>query len=460
MKNKDSTIDLSLLQHNREACANIVQLLMKKPVVEVAEWMMQLESVPMLDLLTRFTPEKQGFIMAEFPLKLQLDIFQSLSKRRFAEIFEQMPSDAQVDIFQHMTQSEQAELLPFLKKVVKEQVISLSAYPPETAGGIMSTDFATVKENMTCAEAIAKVRADAPSKKTIYYVYVVDDDQKLIGFITLKNLILNHPQTLVSDSMHRDFVFARVDEDREKVAEKIEKYDLVTIPILNHAGQLVGIVTHDEAIDIIRAEHTEDMEKFMGIVKANKESNYVETNVWKHFTRRVVWIVSLAAVGLVSGIIIHSYENTLSKLMILALYMPMVADTGGNCGSQAATVVVRALALNQISFRKWWQVIWKEARISLLLSVCLGVIAFVKVMFLSWETEIPQAHSLSKIALVISIALALQTITATIIGAALPLFVKRFGGDPAVAASPAITTVVDITGLIIYFSLATLFFTF
>lgn len=458
MNNKDLAMDLKQLQHNREALASFVQLLQKKPVVEVAEWLIQLDKIPMLELLSRFTAEQQGLIVAEFPLKLQLDIFQSLSKRRFAEIFEQMPSDAQVDLFQHMTQSEQAELLPFLKKAVKEQVISLSAYPPETAGGIMSTDFATVKENMTCAEAISKVRFDAPSKKTIYYIYVVDEEHKLIGFITLKNLILHDPQTKVSDCLHRDFVFARVDEDREKVAEKIEKYDLVAIPILNHADQLVGIVTHDEAIDIIRAEHTEDMEKFMGIVKANEENNYVQTNVWKHFSKRVVWIVSLAAVGLISGIIIHSYENTLSQLMILALYMPMVADTGGNCGSQAATVVVRALALNQISICKWWMVIWKEARISLLLSICLGVIAFAKVMFLSRETEIPLAYSLGKIAFVISLALALQTITATIIGAALPLLVKRFGGDPAVAASPAITTVVDITGLMIYFSIATLFF--
>lgn len=457
---KDIILDLNLLRHNKEALAGIVRLLQKKPVVEVAELMIQLDSVPMIELLSHFTPEQQGLLMAELPLKLQLSIFQGLSKRRFAEIFEQMPSDAQVDLFQHMTQSEQAELLPFLNKIIKEQVISLSAYPPETAGGIMSTDFATVKEKMTCEEAINKVRYDAPSKKTVYYVYVVDEEHKLIGFITLKNLILNDPQTIVRDCMHREFVFARVDEDREKVAEKIEKYDLVAIPILNHADQLVGIVTHDEAIDIIRAEHTEDMEKFMGIVKANAESNYVQTNVWKHFTKRVVWIVSLAAVGLISGIIIHSYENTLSQLMILALYMPMVADTGGNCGSQAATVVVRALALNQISIRKWWQVIWKETRISLLLSICLGVIAFAKVMFLSWETEIPVAYSLGKIAFVISFALALQTITATIIGAGLPLLVKRFGGDPAVAASPAITTVVDITGLIIYFSLATLFFTF
>jgi magnesium transporter len=266
------------------------------------------------------------------------------------------------------------------------------------------------------------------------------------------------PYTKVENALHRDFVFAFVDEDREKVAQLIERYDLVAIPILNRENQLVGIVTHDEAIDVIRAEHSEDMQKFMGIVQANEEFDYLGTSTFKHFKKRVVWIVSLAAVGIISGIIIHRYENALEKLLILALYMPMVADTGGNSGSQAATVVVRALALGQITVRNWLKILWKEAKISLLLAVCLGVLAYGKVLFLSWETDIPSAYSLPVIAFMISLALALQVVTATVIGAGLPLLVKRFGGDPAVAASPAITTVVDITGLLIYFGTATIFF--
>lgn len=320
------------------------------------------------------------------------------------------------------------------------------------------TDFATVQSDMTCAEAIEKVRSDAPTKKTVYYVYVVDGNQKLQGFITLKDLIMAEPNTKVEHVLHKDFVFAYVDEDREKVAFIIEKYDLVAIPILNRENQLVGIVTHDEAIEVIRAEHSEDMQKFRGITQANEAFDYIGTSTFKHFKKRVVWIVSLAAVGIISGVIIHSYENALEKLLILALYMPMVADTEGNSGSQAATVVVRALALGQITVSNWFKNLWKEAKISLLLAVCLGLLAYVKVLFLSWETDIPSAYSLPLIAFMISIALALQVITATVIGAGLPLLVKRFGGDPAVAASPAITTVVDITELLIYFGMATLLF--
>lgn len=435
-----------------------VEQLKKMPVVEVAEQLMSLEVIELLPLLDFFTPSQQGLIVAEFPIERQLELFQSISRWRFALIFEQMPSDNRADLFQHLTQQEQAELLPFLSKKVREDVIQLSNYPPETAGGIMSTDFATVEQTMTCAEAIAKIRLDAPSKRTIYYIYVVNDNQEMQGFITLKDLIMNEPETLVSYAMHRKFAFAYVDEDREEVAKKIERYDLVALPVLNRQNQLVGIVTHDEAIDVIRAEHTEDMERFMGIIQTNEQFNYLKINAWEHFHKRVAWIVSLAAVGIISGIIIHSYEDAIEKLLILALYMPMVADTGGNVGSQAATVVVRALALGQVTVKDWIKILWKETKISILLAVCLGLLAFAKVLFLSWETEIPSEYQLAEVAFAISLALSLQVVTATIIGAGLPLLVKRFGGDPAVAASPAITTIVDITGLLIYFGTASLFF--
>ncbi|MBX2945680.1 MAG: magnesium transporter [Cyclobacteriaceae bacterium] len=428
------------------------------PVVEVGEILQAIDKTFVFTVLDRFSLDQQGRIFSEFPMVKQLDLFKTVSHKRFAQVVEFMPSDNRADFFQHLAQKEQSALLPYLPKSVREDVIKLSAYPPETAGGIMSTDFATVQSEMTVAEAIEKVRSNAPSKKTIYYIYVVDDDQQLLGFITLKDLIMLEPYIKVENALHKEFACAYVDDDRENVARQIEKYNLVAIPILNRQNQLVGIVTHDEAIDIIRAEHSEDMQKFMGIVQANEEFDYIGTSTFRHFKKRVVWIVSLAAVGILSGIIIHSYENALEKLLILALYMPMVADTGGNAGSQAATVVVRALALGQITIRNWFKILWKETKISLLLAGCLGIIAFAKVLFLSWETEIPAAYSLMNIAFMISIALALQVVTATVIGAGLPLLVKRFGGDPAVAASPAITTVVDITGLLIYFGIATLFF--
>ncbi|MGY6742745.1 MAG: magnesium transporter [Cecembia sp.] len=441
-----------IILSEKQKIRELMPALQKMTLVEVAEVLDPLEEGTILEALEFFDAESQSKILSHFDIRRQLTFFQKISKSRFAPLFENMASDDRCDLFQHMSQEEQAAILPYLSKEAREDVVRLSAYPPETAGGIMSTDFATVMATMSVESAMAKVRRDSPSKKMIYYIYVVDYRMKMVGFISLKDLIMASPNQLISDILHEQFVSTHVDEDREIVAKKIEDYDLLAIPVLNNAGQLVGIVTQDDAIEVIRAEHTEDMEKFMGIMTESAEQDYMQTSSMQHFRKRVVWIVSLAAVGIISGMIIHRFESTLEALIILALYMPMVADTGGNSGSQAATVIVRALALGQISPKQWFKIVFKEFKISSMLAVCLGVLAFLKVLFLSWETSIPSEYTLNQLAFVISLALSLQVVSATCIGAGLPLLVKRFGGDPAVAASPAITTVVDITGLLIYFT--------
>ncbi|MDR4987822.1 MAG: magnesium transporter [Bacteroidales bacterium] len=436
----------------------LVTILKKKPVIEVVEIIRELPTEDLDEVLSYFTPEEQGYIVEDFDMEAQMGLFERLGPKGFARIFVQMASDTRADFYQELDREDQLRLLPYLDKKTRENVVRLSAYEPETAGGIMSTDFATIIGDMTVAQAIQKVRSDAPSRKMIYYVYVVDEDMKLHGFTTLKDLIMAEPDTSIWEIVYKDFVYAEVDEDRESVAVKIEKYDLVAIPVINKYGQLAGIVLHDDAMEVIQAEQTEDMEKFMGIVPDVDGLNYTETTVWGHFRKRIGWVASLAIIGLISGMIIHKYEEAMSALIILALYMPMVADSGGNVGSQAATVVIRAIALGEITVKNWFSILFKEARIAILLSVVLGLIAFGKILFLSWETDVPAQFNLLFIALGISLALSLQVISATMIGAALPLLVKRLGGDPAVAASPAITTIVDITGLLIYFGIAMLMF--
>ncbi len=452
---KSMVIEGLILAREWEA---LVTILKKMPVVEVVEIIKELPQDDQDIVLSHFTPEEQGYIVEDFDIDMQTALFERLGPKDFAQIFVQMASDLRADFYQELDREDQLRLLPYLDKKTRENVVRLSAYDPETAGGIMSTDFATIIGDMTVSQAIQKVRSDAPSKKMIYYVYVVDKDMKLHGFTTLKDLIMADPDSSIWDIVYKDFTYAEVNEDRESVAAKIEKYDLVAIPVINKYGQLAGIVQHDDAIEVIQAEQTEDMEKFMGIVPDVDGLNYTETSVFGHFRKRVSWVASLAIIGLISGMIIHAYEEAMSALIILALYMPMVADSGGNVGSQAATVVIRAIALGEITVKNWFAILFKEARISILLSVVLGMIAFGKILFLSWETDVPAQFNLLYIAFGISLALSLQVISATMIGAALPLIVKRLGGDPAVAASPAITTIVDITGLLIYFGIATLMF--
>ncbi len=457
-----AVIDKEILKQDILLGGNIkefVPILQKMPTVEVAEILWELDGDELTEVLFLFTPDQQGQLASDFDFDTQYAIFQRADRRRFAEMFENMHSSVRADFFRNLDKREQVLLLPYLTKRIREDVISLSRYDPESAGGIMSTDFATVLENMTCASAIEKVRKDAPSKKMIYYVYVVDEDMRMKGFLTLKNLILADPNQLVRDVLHRDYIYAEVDEDRESVAKKVERYDLVAIPILNEQSQLAGIVTHDEALEVLRAEHTEDMEKFMGITPSSEESEYLEDSVWYHYRKRIIWLISLAALSIFSAVILHHYEGALAKMTILVLFMPMMAATGGNTGSQAATVVINALALGQVSMKDWLRIVYKESRIGLLLGLSLGLLAFGKVILLSSGAgDLPEMYSLSGFAGVVALALCIQVLSANLIGSGLPLLVRKLGGDPTVAASPAITTIVDITGLLIYFGMATLFF--
>lgn len=449
-ENQDLLQDLSEQGKTEE----LVEMFEELPTMDVAEFMEEKPVEEVIAYLKKLDLEDQGRIFSDFNKELQTKLFHAMDRRSFARIFGQMFSDIRADLYQELTKEEQIELLPYLDKVVREDVIILSAYPPDTAGGIMTTDFATIFADMTTDEAMAKIRKDAPSKDMIYYIFVVDHSMVMKGQVTLKDLVMSEPKTRVTELLNEFFVWAEVNEDRESVATKIEKYDLAALPVLNSLNQLVGIVSHEEAIDIIQKEATEDLEMIMGILPSENDEEYLATSSFHHFKKRVVWLVSLAAIGIISGMIISEYQSILESFIILAMYMPMMAATGGNTGSQAATVIIRALSLGEVEDKDWVQIIWKEIKISFMLSTCVAVLTFLKISFLSFHAMLPPGMTMSYIGTIISFAIAVQVVTSAMIGAGLPLLVRRLGGDPAVVASPAITTIVDITGLLIYFTVA------
>jgi len=387
---------------------------------------------------------------------LQVEIVGTLRREEVARLLADMSPDDRADLFKQLPEDLREAVLPALAQAEREDIRRLIAYKEETAGAVMTSDYATLSPQLTASQAIERLREVAPDKETIYYAYVVDDQRKLLGFVSLKDLIVARREAKVDEIMHCEVIAARVEDDQEDAARKIQKYDLLALPVLNGGDALVGIITHDDAIDIITQEHTEDMEKLMAIAGSHEAGVYLRTSSWVHFKNRGYWIVGLAALGLVSGIIIHSFEATLMQMIILALYMPMVADTGGNTGSQSATVVVRALALREISPKDVFKVLFKEFKIAILLAIVLGGLSWGKVMFLSQGSDMPAGFSLAEIGAAIAIALGLQVVTATVIGALLPLVAARMKLDPAVVASPALTTIVDITGLLIYFTTAKL----
>ncbi len=433
----------------------LVEMFEELPTMDVAEFLAEKPLSEILAHLRKLDLEDQGRIFSDLPHDLQLEIFRNMEKRECSVLMGHMFSDVRADLYQELTKDEQIELIPYLDKKVREDVIILSAYPPECAGGIMTTDFATIFADMSAAEAMAKIRKDAPSKDMIFYIYVVDHSMVMKGFVTLKDLVMSDPGQKVSEMLTEFFVYAEVNEDRESVAQKIEKYDLAALPVINSLNQLVGVVSHESAIDIIQKENTQDLEMLVGIMPSEYDEGYMNTSSFGHFKKRVVWLVSLAAIGIISGMIINEYQGVLEHFIILAMYMPMMAATGGNTGSQAATVVIRALSLGEIEDKDWHKIIVKEMKISFMLSVCVAILTYMKIAFLSFSSLLPKGFTMSYIGVTIGIAIAIQVITSAIIGAGLPLIVRRLGGDPAVVASPAITTIVDITGLLIYFTVAT-----
>ena len=420
------------------------------PVV-VAEMISSLTTGEAWDVLRHADYQTRSDIFSHLNDELQVDIIGALGRGDIARLLADMPPDDRADVFKLLPEDRREEVLPAIAQAEREDIRRLSAYKEGTAGAVMTSDYATLPPELTASQAIDRLREIAPDRETIYYAYVVDGHRKLIGFISLKDLIIARKEARIGEIMHRDVIYARVEDDQEDAARKIQKYDLIALPIINGNEALVGIITHDDALDIITQEQTEDMEKLMAISGRHEAAAYMKTPVIKHFKNRVLWIVVLALFGFISGAIVQKFEGLLLQFAILVTFMPMLADTGGNTGSQSATLVVRALALEEITHKDIVRILLKEARIGLLLGVLLGAIAYGRVLFFGAGSAGPAGFSLGTIGIAVSVALTLQVITATVIGALLPLFAARLKLDPAVIASPALTTVVDITGLLIFF---------
>ena len=365
-----------------------------------------------------------------------------------------MPPDDRAALVKKLPEEMKEKILPAMSHAEREDIRRLSSYRENTAGSVMTSDYAVLSPDLTAGQAIEKLREVAPDRETIYCAYVVNNKRQLIGYVSLKDLILAWRNVRVSEIMEKDIIYANVDDDKEDAARKIQKFDLIALPVTNGGNSLVGIITHDDAIDIITQEYTEDMEKLMAIAGSHESGVYLKTPSWKHFKNRAAWVCLLAVFGLVSGFIVQNFEGMLMQFTILAVFMPMLADTGGNTGSQAATLVIRALALQEITSKDIFRIIWKEAKVSIMLGLLLAVIAFARVMVFGGKTGIPEGFSHVAVATAISAALCMQVVTSTVIGAILPLAASHMKLDPAVVASPAVTTIVDITGLLIYFTTA------
>ncbi|NLT70808.1 MAG: magnesium transporter [Verrucomicrobiaceae bacterium] len=382
----------------------------------------------------------------------------TLTRTEQREVLAALSDDELVDLLQEIEEEDLPQYLELLGDHKREISAHLMRYPEETAGGRMTTAMATVREDRTVREALNELAAIQDQTELLSRIYVVDEDRRILGKVRLRDLAFNSRSTLIRDLMDSDQSSVPAMADQEEAAQMIARYDLVALPVVDEDGRLLGVITHDDALDILEEESTEDMERISGIGGQGGLA-YLQTPAVAHFRRRFGWILTLAFLALASGFILHAFEGVLKAYYILALYLPMVVAAGGNTGAQSATMVIRAMSLGELDTREFWRVIWKEGRVGIMLGGLLGLCVALQINFLLPASFDTGTVSVLRIGFVVGLSLMAQVVTSTLIGAGLPLLAKKVNLDPAVVASPAITTLVDMSGSVIYFGLAGWLFT-
>ena len=369
-----------------------------------------------------------------------------LSDAELSRVLDEMYMDDTVDMLEELPASVVKRILQLSHPDTRSEINRLCRYEEDTAGSIMTTEMIDLKRSMTVKDAFDLIRRVGTDMETIYTCYVTDERRVLEGVITVRDLLLHPYEAKVEDLMDEDPLSVQTGDDQETIAQLFQKYDILTLPVVDSEKRLVGIITIDDAVDVIQEENTEDIEKMAAILPGDKP--YLKTSVFDLWKRRIPWLLLLMISATFTGNIITSFEDKLSAYIVLTAYIPMLMDTGGNCGSQASTTVIRGLSLGEVQFWDLFRVIWKEIRVAVLCSATLAVCNFVKLMLID-RIEM-------MVALTICLTLIITVCSAKIIGCVLPLLAKKLGFDPAVMASPFITTIVDAISLLVYFGFATI----
>ncbi|QVL30626.1 magnesium transporter [Telmatocola sphagniphila] len=453
---------------DREGLSDVLSETHPASIAEFSEGLSTEETWKLLDYTDS---QQQANIFAFYTPQHQLELAEGVNHERFAPVLEKMSHDDRGNLLRKLGPKFVEALMPLVAKADRDDIKKLLSYPENTAGGMMTTDFVSISENMTAEQAISMLREKSPSSETIYYLYVLDDYYHLQGIVSLRDLIIAKPDSRVRDIMSDRVISVKVTQDKEEVAQLLAKYDFLAMPVTDEQNRLVGIVTYDDAIDVVTQEATEDALHMAGV--GNLAENYLEakfTSIWR---RRAVWLslLFLAELGTFSAI--AHFQDQLDKLTVLALFIPLCISTGGNSGSQAATLVTRALALGHIKLGDWFRVLRHELVMGIMLGLTLGVIGFARAS-LTPESVInppakveaaeakeneapPEKVNRFMLAHTVSQAVVCICLWGTMVGAMLPLIFKKLGFDPAYASSPFVATFVDVTGIVIFFSLSKIY---
>lgn len=381
---------------------------------------------------------------------LQEAIAELMTDHDLAALVTYMSHDERADLMTRMPQERSERIYPLLARAEREDIRRLQSYAPGTTGSVMTSDYATVPADETAAAAIERLRHEAPDRETIYYCYVLDDERHLKGFVSLKNLILAPPYRRVADVMQTDFVRAYADDEADATAKKLAEYDLLAIPVIDREDKIVGIVTHDDVIDLIVEEATEDVHRLGGV--GPLEKSYLETHFRTMWLNRALWLSVLFVAGFLTTWALASFDADFKKVPALVLFIPLIISAGGNCGSQSATLITRALALGELTPKDWFRVLWHEVLMGASLGAALGLVGFLRALFTPGDTY--DAGELQRLAITIGLAVSVVVLCGNLVGAMMPLLLKRLGFDPALMSNPAVSSLVDVTGIVTYFAIA------
>ena len=436
---------------SRKRYAELRDLLLPLEAQDIAGLFMELDDkVPMV---FRLLPKEQA---AEVFAELedsddQERLINALNDKELREVLDELYLDDTVDVIEDMPANVVSRILRNSDPASRSQINQLLNYPKDSAGSIMTTEYVFLHPDATVEESFARIRKEGMDKETIYTCYVTQN-RVLIGVVTVRRMLLSAYETRIRDIMETNVLSVNTHDDKEDVAQLLNKYDLSAIPVVDGDNRLVGIVTFDDAMDVIEEETTEDFEKMAAILPSDKP--YLKTGVFETWRSRIPWLMLLMLSATFTGIIITQFESALAACVVLTSFIPMLSGTGGNSGSQSSVAVIRALSLDEIDFSDLIAVVWKESRVAVLCGICLACANFVKMMVVDrWLMNNPAVTPM--VALVVCLTLVFTVLCAKVVGCTLPMAAEKIGIDPAVMASPFITTIVDALSLLIYFFFAT-----
>lgn len=387
---------------------------------------------------------RRAEIFEYLSLPRQVELVDKLDRKELSRLIEEMSPDNRVDLLSRLDTERVEALLPLIAQAERSDIRKLLSYPEDSAGSIMTTEYASLPADITVAEALDRLRVQAPDRETIYYVYILDAGRRLRGFISLRQLILARPSAVLADIMRQDVISVRVDDDREFVAQEMARYDFIAIPVVDNQNQLVGIVTHDDVVDVLRAEATEDTHLMAAV--APLEDSYLDTPVPTIAWKRGVWLFCLAGLALLTAGVLNHFQQESVHHVWLVTFLPLVLASGGNAGSQSATLIIRTLALGQMHGRRILWLIRRELLVGITLGVAPSTVGFVAARYVFHHTVQQSA--------VVAMTGFIVVILGAVIGALLPLLFKRLGMDPALMSNPLIAAISDCTAVVIYYSVA------